>query len=187
LQIAVVSTIPWDSYLIRHQIWTYPPNAIVGPTFWQIPAEELFFFIVQTYNTSLLYLLFSKPTFHPIFLSSEHQSAEPSSCGSEHLRMWKLSGQIVLSAAIIAAAWAISNGGVGMYFGLIVIWAAPFLLLLWLVLFSVAKNQIDFEQEPFVSIPGRTAVDKHHLAHCTSNMVPVDCRHSRFEARDLGN
>jgi 15-cis-phytoene synthase/lycopene beta-cyclase len=123
---------------------------------WQIPAEELFFFIVQTYNTSLLYLLFSKPTFHPIFLSPEHQSADPSSCV---LLLWKFSGQIVLTAAIIAAAWAISNGGVGTYFGLIVIWAAPFLLLLWLVLYSVAKDQIDRKQESFVSITGWTAMD----------------------------
>jgi len=116
-------------------------------------VEELFFFIVQTYNTSLLYLLFSKPTFHPIFLSSEHQSGDPSSCVGEHLRLWKFSGQIVLAIAIIAAALAISNGGVGTYFGFIVIWAVPFLLLLWLVFCSVAKNQIDLEQEPFVSIP----------------------------------
>jgi 15-cis-phytoene synthase / lycopene beta-cyclase len=148
LQIAVVSTIPWDSYLIRHQIWTYPPNAIIGPTLWQIPAEEIFFFIIQTYNTSLLYLLFSKPTFHPIFLSV-----------SEHLRLWKLSGQIVLTTAIIAASWSISNGDVGTYFGLIVIWAGPFLLLLWLVFCSVAMNQVDLEQEPFVSITGWTAMD----------------------------
>ncbi|KAL8694254.1 MAG: hypothetical protein Q9218_001080 [Villophora microphyllina] len=47
-QIAVVSTTPWDSYLIRRRIWTYPAHVIVGPTLFQIPAEEVFFFVIQT-------------------------------------------------------------------------------------------------------------------------------------------
>jgi len=145
LQIAVVSTIPWDSYLIQHRIWTYPSDAIIGPTFWQIPAEELFFFIIQTYNTSLLYLLLSKPTFHPVYLRSERQSTDPNGCTNKHLRLWKWSGQVVLATAIIAAGWAIYHCGVGTYFGLIVIWATPFLLLLWLILSSVTKYYTDLE------------------------------------------
>src|SRR5277367_896420 len=68
ISVAVVATIPWDSYLIRRKIWTYPPSAIIGPTLFSIPAEEIFFFIVQTYSTSLLYLLLSKPVFKPAYL-----------------------------------------------------------------------------------------------------------------------
>ena len=64
LTIAVGYTIPWDSYLIRTGIWSkclgerhyhlltliaYPPGSILGPKLFDIPAEELFFFVVQTY------------------------------------------------------------------------------------------------------------------------------------------
>lgn len=53
-----------DSHLIRTGIWctsptfgsfiglpstAYPPDAIIGPTLFSIPAEELFFFVIQTY------------------------------------------------------------------------------------------------------------------------------------------
>lgn len=30
----------------------YPPEAIIGPTLFSIPAEELFFFVIQTYIVS---------------------------------------------------------------------------------------------------------------------------------------
>ncbi|PHH79718.1 hypothetical protein CDD80_3961 [Ophiocordyceps camponoti-rufipedis] len=66
--IAIVATTPWDSYLIRSSIWTYPPDAIAGPTLFSIPLEEFFFFIVQTYNTSLLYVLSTKPLVLPTYL-----------------------------------------------------------------------------------------------------------------------
>jgi hypothetical protein len=30
-------------------VTAYPPDAILGPTLFSIPAEELFFFVIQTY------------------------------------------------------------------------------------------------------------------------------------------
>lgn len=33
----------------------YPPDAIIGPTLLDIPAEELFFFVIQTYIVSTLH------------------------------------------------------------------------------------------------------------------------------------
>ncbi|MCJ1259631.1 hypothetical protein MMC24_007470 [Lignoscripta atroalba] len=124
--IAVVSTTPWDSYLIHHNIWTYPPNAIVGPTLFKIPAEEIFFFVIQTYNTALLYLICSKPTFHPIYLQGEKQLQNES-----RLRMWKWGGQATLLGGIVTGAQLVRSGGAGLYMGLILIWAGPFVLLLW--------------------------------------------------------
>ncbi|RSL83516.1 hypothetical protein CEP51_004461 [Fusarium floridanum] len=118
IAIAVISTIPWDSYLIRHQIWTYPPGAIVGPTLLDIPAEELFFFVIQTFNTSLLYLILSKPAFHPIYLDREHGSH-------------RATGQAVLIGAILYGLSSVHDAKEGTYLGLILIWACPFLLLLW--------------------------------------------------------
>ncbi|KAF2010736.1 Lycopene beta-cyclase [Aaosphaeria arxii CBS 175.79] len=125
ITIAVVSTIPWDSYLIRTRIWSYPSHVIIGPKLFDIPIEEVFFFIIQTYNTSLFYLILSKPTFQPIYLRVERH-------GSDRLWPWyKLIGQWSF-ISIIALGWSLVKGGVeGTYTGLILIWAVPFLLLLW--------------------------------------------------------
>ncbi|KAJ4256172.1 hypothetical protein NW762_009249 [Fusarium torreyae] len=124
---AVVSTIPWDSYLIRNRIWTYPPGVVVGLTAWDIPVEELFFFVIQTLNTSLLYMLISKPTFHPIYLGKN--------------KAWgKIAGQILFASAIIFGLTSVSHGGEGMYLGLILIWACPFLLFLWTISYPFIVN-----------------------------------------------
>ncbi|KAF4442343.1 phytoene synthase [Fusarium austroafricanum] len=127
ITIAVVSTIPWDSYLIRNRIWTYPPGVVVGLTAWDIPSEELFFFVIQTFNTSLLYMIFSKPTFHPIYLAKTS--------------IWgRIVGQIFFSSAIIFGLVSVSRGGEGMYMGLILIWACPFLLFLWTISYPFSVN-----------------------------------------------
>ncbi|KAE9981527.1 terpene cyclase [Venturia inaequalis] len=137
ITIAVVSTIPWDSYLIRKKIWTYPPNAIIGPTLYQIPAEEVFFFVIQTYTTSLLYLIFNKATFHPIYLSSERPGHCSSSSDTRQWRIKKHTGQAVLVLGL-SAAWVMFNtGGTGTYMGLIVGWAFPFLLFLWTLAYQL--------------------------------------------------
>ena len=125
-QIAVVSTTPWDSYLIHNRIWTYPPEAILGPTFLKIPVEEIFFFVIQTYNTSLLYLLISKPTFHPVYLQTERDVQ------NRRLLPWeKWLGQAILSFVIVIGVILVSRGGQGLYMGLILAWAVPFMLILW--------------------------------------------------------
>ena len=122
-QIAVVSTIPWDSYLIRRRIWSYPPDAVLGPTLFSIPLEELFFFVIQTYDVSLLYIIFSRPTFYPAYLPHERPSSALKSVGPLV--------QVVFAASMWKGVHLIKNGGVGTYMGLIIIWAFPFLLLLW--------------------------------------------------------
>ncbi|KAJ5660977.1 Bifunctional lycopene cyclase/phytoene synthase [Penicillium longicatenatum] len=66
--IAVSCTIPWDSYLIRNRIWSYPADAIVGYTIFDIPLEEIFFFVIQTYITSLLYIILTKNLVLPAYL-----------------------------------------------------------------------------------------------------------------------
>ena len=125
-QIAVVSTTPWDSYLIHTRIWTYPPNAIIGPTLFKIPAEEVFFFVIQTYNTSLLYLLLSKPTFHPVYLQGQKLLNDGRRLG---LKRWV--GISAIVACILAGIGLIMKSGEGLYMGLIIVWAGPFVLLLW--------------------------------------------------------
>ncbi|KAI4713385.1 hypothetical protein J4E89_002365 [Alternaria sp. Ai002NY15] len=123
--VAVGSTIPWDSYLIRTGIWSYPAHVIIGPKLLDIPLEEVFFFVVQTYNTSVLYLLLSRPTFQPVYLSPER--------GASNTR-WAYTKRIgqVFFLGVIAWGWrCIKDDSMGTYTGLILIWAGPFLLLLW--------------------------------------------------------
>ncbi|KAL8820811.1 MAG: hypothetical protein Q9223_001035 [Gallowayella weberi] len=133
--IAVISTLPWDSYLIRRRIWTYPLDAIVGPTFLRIPAEEIFFFVIQTYNTSLLYLSASKPTFHPIHLRGEKLLHD-----GRRLRLWRWLGSMVLVGSIFVGASMIAGNGKGLYMGLIIIWAGPFILMLWVLSYQLLIN-----------------------------------------------
>jgi 15-cis-phytoene synthase / lycopene beta-cyclase len=130
-QIAVVSTTPWDSYLIRNRIWTYPANVVVGLRLFEIPVEEVFFFVVQTYNTSLLYLLLSKPTFHPVYLRATSDSRPTERDEAKRLRLYSWYGQLVLGISLGLAHYALQTGGRGTYLSLIVAWAGPFLLLLW--------------------------------------------------------
>jgi 15-cis-phytoene synthase/lycopene beta-cyclase len=121
----VLATLPWDSYLIRNRIWSYPSHVIAGPTLLDIPLEEVFFFFIQTYNTSLLYLIFSKPTYQPIFLRAAHPPS---------YRPWKhhkLAGQLFLLGATLWGWRRVIENGTGTYTGLIVVWAAPIVLLQW--------------------------------------------------------
>ncbi|KAI0379146.1 Squalene/phytoene synthase-domain-containing protein [Hypomontagnella monticulosa] len=122
--VAFAATLPWDSYLIRHGIWTYPPDSIAGPRLFGVPAEELFFFVIQTYITSMLYILLNKPVLHAQFLTNKDDS-------SPRLRWMRAAGQVFLIGCIAAGVTLVKKGGEGTYLGLILIWACPFALLAW--------------------------------------------------------
>ncbi|KAF2489054.1 terpenoid synthase [Lophium mytilinum] len=129
--IAVLATVPWDSYLIRNCIWTYPSNVIIGPTLFDIPAEELFFFVIQTYTTSILYLMLSKATFQLPYLRAEPKLKRRRVSNNTSWRLCRIAGQLFFAGAIIASIGMIRDNGRASYMGLIALWAAPFLLLLW--------------------------------------------------------
>lgn len=131
--IAVAATTPWDSYLIRRRIWTYPHSVIIGPTLFSIPAEEVFFFMIQTYNTSVVYLLLSKPTVKPVYLVA---------CGNRLriLTAQKYVGQIIIILLVATGGLLVGKGHEGTYLGLILIWAGPFALLLWTLAYQFLLN-----------------------------------------------
>ncbi|KAF2669846.1 Lycopene beta-cyclase [Microthyrium microscopicum] len=138
ITIAVVSTIPWDSYLIRSSVWSYPPTAVIGPTLFSIPFEEVFFFIIQTYITSLLYLLLSRPVVHGAYLQVK-QFAEPrSNSKTTHYFDSRKYGQVICSTVFLIGAGQIYGSRPQLYLGLILAWSSPFILLLW----SVASQLI---------------------------------------------
>ena len=101
----------------------------MGPKLFSIPVEELFFFVIQTYNTSLIYLLLSKPLFHPVYL--QHRSADASLASRRRL------GTSALLVAIAVGWWLVLAHGTGFYLGLILVWACPFALLLWCVILDL--------------------------------------------------
>ena len=129
----MIYTIPWDAYLIHAKVWTYPPNAILGPTLFRIPIEELFFFVIQTYVTSLLYILVNKPTFFAVYLQGESalQQVEdrkrPGRQGEDPRRMRyrKMMGQIFFSSMATVPLFSSSANKNGTYLRLICVWAGP--------------------------------------------------------------
>ncbi|KAF7557050.1 hypothetical protein G7046_g6133 [Stylonectria norvegica] len=122
--VAVTATIPWDSYLIRTGVWTYPDDGVLGPAPWSIPIEELFFFVVQTCITSLLYILCNKPVLHAQYLNSP--ATTPA-----WIHRGKVFGQVFLAALTVTGGLLIAQSGDGLYLGLILAWACPFLLITW--------------------------------------------------------
>ncbi|KAI5777150.1 Lycopene beta-cyclase [Geopyxis carbonaria] len=142
--VAVAATIPWDSYLLKQRIWGYPAHAVLGVTLWRIPVEELFFFVIQTYNTSLLYLLLSKPVLHVAYLNE----IAP---GSRAKAWWQRSvGAAVAGVgawSVLKAAEWVKAGGEGTYMGLIWVWAGPVMLGIW----SLSYRHI-------LSLPARTTL-----------------------------
>jgi 15-cis-phytoene synthase / lycopene beta-cyclase len=135
--IAVIATTPWDSYLIRRKIWTYPPTAIIGPTIFSIPLEEVFFFVIQTYNTCLLYLLISTPIFKPAYLAGT-KTGNGRLLG--RLKARRKLGQVIIAALIFFAAIQLWKGGEGTYLGLIIVWVGPFAFLLWTLAYQFLGN-----------------------------------------------
>lgn len=124
---------PWDSYLIRRRIWTYPPDSVIGPVIFSIPIEEFFFFIVQTYTTSLLYLLITKPVLHAAYLGTTQPEVAPEA-GPRRTRwlvrprVWA-AGQLLTGLLSLSGMVMVYQGGRPTYLGLILAWAGPFMLL----------------------------------------------------------
>jgi 15-cis-phytoene synthase/lycopene beta-cyclase len=132
-QVAVIYTIPWDAYLIYARVWTYPPNATLGPTLFRIPIEELFFFVIQTYTTSLLYILVNKPTLFVVYL--QNMSAFRKDAGARRsgqqgadlrrMRYRKLMGQVFFASMTTVPLFSSGASKNGTYLRLICAWAGP--------------------------------------------------------------
>ncbi|GAA5895709.1 uncharacterized protein JCM6883_001595 [Sporobolomyces salmoneus] len=123
ITIAVLATIPWDSYLIRNRIWSYPQSSVVGPTLFAIPYEEVFFFFIQTYITASVYALFTRPVVHAVLLPTKPEQGRTT--------RYVGTGLFLLVTAL--SITKIKEGGEGTYLALIVGWVAPFLALLWFI------------------------------------------------------
>jgi 15-cis-phytoene synthase/lycopene beta-cyclase len=115
----MVSATPWDSYLIRNNIWTYPEDAIVGPTLFKIPIEEIFFFFIQTYNSSLIYSILTKRLVLPCYLRTTAT------------KISEIVGTIVISCGVLYGIGGFWVGGKHTYMSLILGWLCPLMLIPW--------------------------------------------------------
>ncbi|RAH47802.1 terpenoid synthase [Aspergillus brunneoviolaceus CBS 621.78] len=119
--LAVAATIPWDSYLIRHGIWSYPPDATFNRALYNIPLEEVAFFVLQTSITGMVYCICSKALVLPMYLP-----VQP-------VRRARNLGGLGLVASFAIGMICFVSGGGGTYLGLILIWALPVVFLQWML------------------------------------------------------
>jgi len=123
ITVAFTATLPWDAYLIHHHVWTYPADAIIGPRLLGVPAEELFFFVIQTYITSVVYIVMNKPLLHVQYLTRPVG------------RYLQTPGVTLLQSSLALATLVglvlVVRRGPGTYLGLILVWACPVALLTW--------------------------------------------------------
>ena len=125
--IAFVYTTPWDNYLVYRGVWGYGNGRILG-TIGYVPIEEYAFFLLQPWLTGLLLYR---------VLERTH---EPNPARVEAARWW---GALAFAAVTAWGAWLLAagpgggatEGGAthrGLYLGLILAWAGPVMLGLWL-------------------------------------------------------
>lgn len=62
--IAFVYTTPWDNFLVYKQVWTYPPDRVLGRVGY-VPYEEYAFFVLQTLISGLLLLALMRRSNQP--------------------------------------------------------------------------------------------------------------------------
>ncbi|KAK5937301.1 hypothetical protein PMZ80_010307 [Knufia obscura] len=102
---------------------TYPSEAVFGPTLFSVPAEELFFFVVQTYITACLHVLLNKPVLAAVYLRNEQVTGE--------FKPQKRLGQLFFAACFIVPILLPTDQLEGTYLKLIVVWVAPIFFMLW--------------------------------------------------------
>lgn len=110
-------------------MWTYPPDGVLGPTVFKIPVEELFFFVIQTYITSLLYILVNKPTLYVIYLFDD---TDTRTNDARYFQSRKRIGQIFFACFTLSSYYfSTLPDPRGTYLALICGWAGPVLFALW--------------------------------------------------------
>lgn len=74
----------------------------------------------------------NKPLFHPIYIPHDNETVQRHfNWAQRNARLLGLVGQLFLVWAILRGVDMIRAGNETTYFGLIIAWACPFMLLLW--------------------------------------------------------
>lgn len=54
--LAVAYTTPWDNLLVASNVWSYPPERVMGIVWGYVPIEEYSFFVLETIFVALIVL-----------------------------------------------------------------------------------------------------------------------------------
>lgn len=115
--IAFSYTTPWDNYLVFRGVWGYGPDRVLG-IIGYVPYEEYAFFLLQPLLTGLF--------FYRLLAQKPGSVAAP-------YRKTMLTGSLVyLFCTLLGVGLLISGWEHGLYLGLILAWASPVLLAMWL-------------------------------------------------------
>ncbi|MBC7427250.1 MAG: lycopene cyclase domain-containing protein [Bacteriovorax sp.] len=117
--LAVFYTTPWDNYLVMTGVWSYGSHRILG-TIGYVPIEEYCFFILQPIFSGLLCFLMQKK----FAIKKEAEIFD---------RNYQVSFVSFFYGALFLIGVAGLNFEKTRYFGLILSWAMPVILLQWLV------------------------------------------------------
>lgn len=126
--LAVIYTLPWDSYIIRNKAWGYPDWSVLYALF-EVPIEEIFFFVIQTFLTNYLYTLFTIPIIPALYIF-------PSPNDLEHRSpiVWKFLrwGPTVALSGLSVISWNLCRPGHHLfYLTATAFWASPICAMLW--------------------------------------------------------
>lgn len=118
--IAFLYTTPWDNYLVFREVWTYPPDRVLGRIGY-VPYEEYAFFILQTLITGLFLLWLLRRD-----AAGQGQEAVP----RRDAALVRWGGAAFLMGLSLLGAWCLRSEQ-SLYLGLILAWAMPVLAGQW--------------------------------------------------------
>jgi len=122
--IATLYTTPWDNYLVYRHVWGYENAGRVIGVLWYVPYEEYAYFSIQTLLCGAMWLTcFPKAT--SVDLPKAYASTATKSLWTFFL--------VAFTALFILAVNFLIWGGQYTYFGLILVWAVPVMMLQWFV------------------------------------------------------
>ena len=111
--IALVYTTPWDSYMIRREVWWYGEGRVSVRLF-EVPLGEYLFFIIQPVIAGMwLYLVLARTETRP-------------SGGWAPRYVLALVG-----VGVTGIGWWWAQGTETFYVGMVLVWAAPVFVLQW--------------------------------------------------------
>ncbi|MEM1093675.1 MAG: lycopene cyclase domain-containing protein [Bacteroidota bacterium] len=130
LAIAFSYTTPWDNYLVYAGVWWYGDERVIG-TIGYVPIEEYMFFLLQPILTGLF------------LYRNLKQSPEIDPTSSPFTLKHNIGIIFYIAITVIGITQVILRGH-HLYMGLILAWAGPILLLLWLYAgpLYIAKGRI---------------------------------------------
>nr|QJQ72303.1 bi-functional lycopene cyclase/phytoene synthase [Puccinia graminis f. sp. tritici] len=125
---AVFYTLPWDSYIIKNKAWGYPDWSVLF-TLFEVPIEEIFFFIIQTFFATYIYTLFTIPIIPALYILPGPNDLEHRSPTVWKLLRW---GPSIGFLTVSIVSWLLCQPGHRLFYLTATgFWASPICGGLW--------------------------------------------------------